>query len=186
MNKITLVAAALAATCTVAVPAYAEAPNGPRAEAILGWDHFNGDTSLDDDGVTYGIGLGYDYAISGKSALGIDAEFTDSNGEQTKPLGADVTAKLSADRELYVGGRYTYAANDKINLFATAGYTNQRINVASSIGQEADQDLDGVRVGAGVQYNITDKLYWTTSYRYSNYEAGLDRSQVVTGIGFRF
>ena len=181
------IAAALAAIPLMApAAAYADAPNGPRAEVTAGWDSVDGGTRLDDSGVAYVMGVGYDFSISPKSSFGVDAEIGGSDAKDRHSLAPGVNTTYKTGRDLYVGGRYTYAASDKINLFATAGYTNQRIKGSSSLGVHDSQNLDGVRVGAGVQYNLTDSVYWTTSYRYSNYEAGLDRSQILTGIGMRF
>ena len=175
------------AAFAVATPSYAQnAPEGPRAEAIVGWDNFDGQSSLNSDGVTYGVGVGYDFSIASNSSLGIDAEVTDSDVKKNSPLGGNENLHMSAKRDLYVGARYTYAATDKVNLFATVGYSNQRVSGATSLGDHDSTNLDGVRVGAGVQYDFTDKIYWTTSYRYTNYEAGLERHQAMTGLGFRF
>ena len=51
---------------------------------------------------------------------------------------------------------------------------------------DARDNLDGVRVGAGAQFGIGANSYIRTEYRYSNYQDGFDRHQVVGGFGFRF
>ena len=78
-------------------------------------------------------------------------------------------------------------------LYAKAGYTNARIGLDYEDGTAAtDPDfsigtnLDGVRAGAGAQFGIGENTYLKTEYRYSNYEQGFDRHQVVAGFGLRF
>lgn len=187
MNKFIAIAATLA-TVTAFSPtaAHAEAPEGPRAEVIVGWDNMDGNSRLDTDGVMYGLGLGYDIPVASNLSIGIDAEISDSDVEKVNMLGTNVSATYSAERDLYAGGRITYAASDRLNLFATVGYTNQRIHGETSLGAIDNENLDGVRVGAGVQYDLGSNVYLTSSYRYSNYSNDLERHQIVGGIGIRF
>ena len=46
--------------------------------------------------------------------------------------------------------------------------------------------VDGVRVGAGVEHQLTSRAFVKAEYRYSNYEQGVSRNQVVAGVGLRF
>jgi outer membrane immunogenic protein len=76
-------------------------------------------------------------------------------------------------------------------LYAKAGYVNGRVNVAYDAPGSADDfddgvNLDGVRVGAGVEFALGGNIYAKTEYRYSNYEAGYDKHQLVGGLGIRF
>ncbi|MFA7587530.1 MAG: autotransporter outer membrane beta-barrel domain-containing protein, partial [Novosphingobium sp.] len=93
MKKICAILAAGSALS--AVPAFAQevtpAANfdGPRVEAMVGYDNHRSGSSedVDDtrdlkqsmDGVTYGIGLGYDVALGDSMTLGAEAELTDSS-----------------------------------------------------------------------------------------------------------
>jgi len=53
-------------------------------------------------------------------------------------------------------------------------------------------NLDGFRVGAGLEYNISPTTYVKGEYRYSHYgdvdgyDIDLDRHQLVGGVGIRF
>ena len=47
-------------------------------------------------------------------------------------------------------------------------------------------NLDGIRAGAGAQIGLGSRAYLRTEYRYSNYQDGVDRHQVVGGLGLRF
>jgi outer membrane immunogenic protein len=98
-------------------------------------------------------------------------------------------ARLSAGRDLYVGGRITGAVSDKFNVYAKAGYTNARFKGRVTTGATTVSDsanADGFRAGVGAQYMVTSNAYVGAEYRYSNYEAGLSRHQLAATIGYRF
>ncbi|TVV73190.1 outer membrane protein [Sphingomonas solaris] len=189
MRNLTL---ALIAATTVATPALAqEAPfTGARVEGIVGWDRIGANGGHDDD-VNYGVAGGYDVQRGGL-LVGLEGEFADSNvkacaGAQTA-LNPRLCAK--AARDLYVGGRVGTVVGSNVLLYAKAGYTNARFKLTSDNGTtETTLDrgnFDGVRVGAGAEYAIGPNSYVKAEYRYSNYEDGLSRNQVVGGFGFRF
>jgi len=192
MRKL-LVAALLAAG--VATPALAQQDSGfvgPRVEGVVGWDRpkSGGERS---DGVGYGIGVGYDVQ-AGDAVVGVEAEASRSTA---KDCVRDVTVVgdrlcVKAKRDLYAGARVGAAVTPKTLLYAKAGYTNGRVGVDYEDGGSGAGDtsqgsnLDGVRVGGGVEHAIGGKSYLKTEYRYSNYENGVSRHQVMGGVGIRF
>jgi outer membrane immunogenic protein len=179
---------ALAGSAALAAPALAQdaasssgAFNGPRVEAIGGWDRVQGGGGHD-DGVLYGAGAGYDVQ-RGNTVFGIEGEASDST---QKASDSGLTER--AGRDLYVGGRVGAVVGGDNLLYAKAGYTNARFSI-SGTGTGAPLargDLDGVRVGAGIEHRLGGSAYVKTEYRYSNYEKGVSRNQVVAGVGFRF
>lgn len=181
-----LIFAALAASVAIAAPAFAQdAPTssfaGPRIEAIGGWDRVQGQGSHD-DGALYGVGAGYDVQ-RGNIVFGVEGEASDST--QRERLGG-ITEHAS--RDLYVGGRIGTVVGGNNLLYAKAGYTNARYAVSdTSSGTDfAHGNLDGARVGVGIEHKLNDRAFVKTEYRYSNYEQGVSRNQVVAGVGFRF
>ena len=189
-----LLAALLAGTFVTPAVAQETSPfSGIRVEGIVGYDT----TDVEDegsDGVLYGAQVGYDFQ-SGGAVFGIEAEASDSTVDECVD-DVDVvgdTLCAQAGRDLYVGGRAGAAVSDNVLLYAKAGYTNGRVNLDyedGTAGTAADFDvgenLDGVRVGAGVEFALGPNSFAKTEYRYSNYEQGFDRHQVVAGFGFRF
>jgi outer membrane immunogenic protein len=172
--RMTLLAAS-AAALAFATPAAAQnatAPAGFRAEALVGWDHPGAD-GFHADGVLFGVGAGYDVAVTNNVSLGIDAEASDSTAKKDG---------VSTRRDLYAGGRVNFAVSPKANLYVKGGYTNARFR-QSGFGSE---NLDGFRLGAGGQYSVGGKAYVGAEYRYSNYELGVDRHQVALTVGTRF
>lgn len=179
-----------------ASPAFAQdaAPNsGFRIEGLAGYDRGNFDNDHT-NGVLYGLGVGYDVQAGG-AVLGIEGEASDSTGDRCVN-GASVTgdrACASLGRDLYVGGRVGALVGRGTLLYAKAGYTNARARLSyedGTAGTTLDfnehRNLDGVRAGAGVQFAVGQNAYVRTEYRYSNYEDGFDRHQVVGAFGFHF
>jgi len=181
-----LVLAAMFAA-TAAAPALAQDSaasfSGPRVEGVVGWDRVSNDGH--DNGVTYGIGAGYDMRF-GNIVAGLETELSDSNVKECQ-FGA-VCASMG--RDIYVGGRVGTVLGGRTLLYAKAGYTNARARLTgtapdgTTIGGHTN--LDGVRVGAGAEYALTSNAYLKAEYRYSNYQDGFQRNQVVGGFGFRF
>ena len=62
------------------------------------------------------------------------------------------------------------------------GYTNARLKIEDCCADNGD----GFRLGLGGQYLISGKTYVGAEYRYSNYEADLERHQVALTLGTRF
>lgn len=172
MKKLLFVAGI--ASAVLATPAVAEdtaAPTGARVEALIGYDHVSVG-GFDKGGALFGLGAGYDFAINNSVALGLDGEVSDS----TTKFG-----DAQSGRDLYVGGRVSYALNPKANLYLKAGYTNARIIV-----DDSGANGDGFRVGLGGQLIVGGKAYVGAEYRYSNYEGDFSRHQVAATIGTRF
>lgn len=190
-----LLAALLAGVATTPAMAQDTAPfSGPRVEGIVGYDttDVEGENS---DGVAYGVGVGYDFQARGGAVFGVEAEASDSTVDEcvndVDVVGDQLCAK--AGRDLYIGGRVGAAVSPNMLVYGKAGYSNARVGLDYEDGTSSDtldfedgQNLDGIRVGAGLEFALGPNSYAKTEYRYSNYEQGFDRHQVVAGFGFRF
>lgn len=219
MRKLVLIALATASVSAVASPAFAQSANGPfdgfRVGAVAGWDGLrpgrgpnssisNGNGA---DGFLYGADLGYDRQM-GKLVVGIDGEVDGSTAKATNDP-VDVNAlgygRVKTGRDLYIGGRIGYTVAPTTMLYAKAGYTNARLDLTASDGTTETGDhynLDGYRLGVGVEQAIGRNAYAKLEYRYSNYgdarleyadgantnnfDVDTDRHQVVAGVGLRF
>jgi outer membrane immunogenic protein len=181
---------------TVATPALAQSNaggtfTGLRVEGIVGGDRVQADGH--EDGVVYGVGVGYDMQMGG-AVVGIEAEASDSSADVCDK-DVDVTGDrlcIGAKRDLYVGGRVGAAVGTSTLIYGKAGYTNARFGFDYDDGGNGSNDfgdgrnLDGVRVGAGVETLLGSNSFVKAEYRYSNYEQGVERHQVLGGFGFRF
>ena len=207
----------------MATPALAQDANpftGLRGEAIVGYDISEAGSSVDNevneqndqsiDGLTYGAGIGFDMAASENLVVGIEGEYLDSTAK-TEFTGADfenigIGGRLDAGRDLYAGARVGYRVAPNTLAYVKGGYTNARYNVlARDLETELRRniDVDGFRVGAGVEQAINENMFAKVEYRYSNYSEGeidfrddiedserfdvdLDRHQIMAGVGVRF
>lgn len=177
-----LFASAASAAFLVATPAFAQAaaPVGPRVEAVVGYDRVKAGGESD-GGALFGIGAGYDVAVGPAVSLGADLEATES----TQKEGDEDIAQVKAGRDLYAGGRVSFAVSPTANLYLKGGYTNARFKATDGVDSVAE-NFDGFRLGAGGQMTLTGKAYVGAEYRYSNYEAGLKRNEVALTVGTRF
>lgn len=194
--KFAFVTAAVAALLSTS--AMAADITGARVEGIIGYD--SPQVSIDDedvddlgldfdmDGIVYGIGLGYDFAVQPNLSVGVDAEYTDSTSDFDYSEGTE-SLDVSIGRDLYVGGRVTTAISDSFNLYGKVGYTNARVKARYSNGTDSFSETDngdGIRAGVGGQFALAGNSYLGLEYRYSNYEADVERHQVAASLGFRF
>jgi outer membrane immunogenic protein len=183
----------LALTSFVALTAAAApaAAQGFRAELHAGWDRVQGD-GQEDDGVVYGIGLGYDLAVSPTAFVGVDLSLDDSNMKEceTSAILANDEACLRAGRDLAAGVRAGFNVGERGKLYALAGYTNARFRfdykTPAGVRTSESENLDGFRIGAGFQHSISGNTYGKVEYRYSNYEQDISRHQVLFGVGVKF
>ncbi|MBO9518315.1 MAG: porin family protein [Porphyrobacter sp.] len=191
-SKLILAAAAAAAFVT---PAYANPVSGPRLEVVAGLDNANVDegnfaAGVDDsaNGVVWGLGAGYDVAVGGKSAIGIDVEANESTAGWA---GKEDQTRWDIDltRDLYAGARFTTQVMPNVALYAKVGYTNLGLKARDKVGNTTtivSDHADGVRGALGAQYLLDKNVYFGAEYRYSNYEGGLSRNNAVVTAGYRF
>ncbi|MEH6757632.1 MAG: porin family protein [Parasphingorhabdus sp.] len=148
---------------------------GVKATAIAGYDDFD-QNGASVDGFAYGVALGYDRQTS-NLVYGVELEATESTTRIKNAPG-----RIEAGRDFYAGARLGIAASEKALVYIKAGYTNARVSVPGFGGQNGD----GYRVGGGVEYKLSDKIFTRAEYRFSNYEAGIERQQALVGMGFKF
>lgn len=201
-----------------------DAPSGPRIEAIFGYDRIEFavedtdefDASTED--ITYGAVIGYDFS-HGLISFGVEGEIATSGyGFQdsvTDELieGSLVSGTLNIDSnpEYYLGARLGYGSGHSL-FYLKAGYVLSSVDIdldgtVDGVPEtlDADLDLEGLRLGIGFEYGLTDNFYVKTEYRYTDYTGGdiesggesvdlaaaledvdLTRHQVVVGAGLRF
>lgn len=176
--------AALGTALLAATPAFAE--SGPRAEALVGWDH----VSLDEgryglgtygkSGFAYGGAVGYDWQLAPLVSVGVDGEIDGSTARYDRGI-----STLSVGRDVYVGGRATLAVSPITSIYGKVGYANGSLT-ATAPGLYTSGNRDGVRLGVGVKQSLAPHIYGLLEYRYTSYHDDLTRNQLMTGLGFRF
>ena len=183
---------------------------------IAGWDHLVPGSSEDSyyrnqnaDGFLYGVDAGYDIQAGRSLVVGIDGEVSGSTAKvDSDPYDNSDDfgyGRVKTGRDLYIGGRVGFLASPTTLVYAKGGYTNTRLDLTSHNGDDNTGrhfNLDGYRVGAGIEQQLTPRTYAKVEYRYSNYtnarlefpngdntdnfDVDTDRHQIVAGVGFRF
>lgn len=186
-----------AALALAPTPAAAEDFTGPRIEAHAGWDRVGVDSSAfkvddDKDGIVYGVGVGYDVAVSPSIVAGIEAEF-DLSDVDLRTVNGTTTATVEAKRDISVAARLGAKVGENVLVYAKAGYSNARLKGVIKTGgttgtttTEVSGSGDGLRAGGGLEFALGGGAYAKAEYRYSDYESGVTRHQALTGFGFRF
>lgn len=192
MKTYTLASAALLAFLG-SNPAMADDFTGPRIEARAGWDHARPATKDPKaNGFAYGIAAGYDFAVSKNVILGAEVG-VDLFDNESKLVAGNVTNEASAKRDIEVAARIGHQVGRNFLVYAKTGYSNARFEEVMTVGGTTGttrtvvaENLDGIRVGGGIEARIRDGLYAKTEYRYTNYEQDVSRHQVMVGMGYRF
>jgi outer membrane immunogenic protein len=188
MKTILYALASVAVFAATATPACAE---GFRAEVHGGWDNARA-AGDGESGIVYGIGAGYDIAVSPKVELGLDlsADLSTMDECEVSVVVTNDRACIDAGRDLAAAVRLGYKVSPKGTIYALAGYTNARFRFDYTTPAGATtrdgRNLDGFRLGAGYQHAFGEKAYGKVEYRYSNYENDVSRHQVLLGVGLNF
>lgn len=198
----TLILAAVATTA-LATPALAQTAGAPftglRIEGVAGYDALKDghDTS---DGFVYGGAVGYDVQLN-NLVVGAEGELTGSTTDTRTDnlINTGDRFRVGMGRDVYLGARVGVPLNPTTLAYAKGGYTNARVDTRYTQGTTETRDhtdLDGFRLGAGLEHQIGANTYIKGEYRYSNYgkadnsvgryNIDVDRHQLVAGVGMRF
>lgn len=187
--------AAIAAT-GLAVPVQAFDGVTYRVEAHGGWDRVTvGGTG--DDGQLYGIGIGIDVPLNKVVFIGFEGNADLSSVKECASFFSPFFFTEVCDRakrDLSAVARVGADVGGGVKLYALGGYTNARITetitstnvfagtpITNVIRTSANGD--GWRLGAGAEVKLGKSAYTKLEYRYSDYEGGYKRHQVVAGLG---
>lgn len=157
MKSIAFIAASAAALA--ATPAMASDFAGPRIEVTAGADDVT--KGVDPTDITYGAGLGYDLQF-GKVVAGVEATLDN----------------VFDRRDLGVNARLGYVVNENVLVYGKAGYANWR--------QFAGVDNEGLRLGGGLEVNVSGPVYAGLEYRYTDFEGKTGKHGGLIKVGYRF
>lgn len=157
--KSIMIASAVAAM-SIATPAFANDFSGVRAELTAGVDDVT--RGVDTTDVTYGVTLGVDLPVTSKAIVGVEANV--DNVFDRRDIGASA--------------RVGYIVNKSTLVYAKGGYANYE--------DAFSRKLDGLRVGGGFEYKISNQTYIGAEYRYSDFDAGVGKHGVLAKLGIRF
>ena len=168
---------------------------GPRIEATAGWDQVKFDLSRyamtgssKGSGFDWGLEAGYDARLGGNIIGGVETGVSFSNLNHGFSDGT-TSYLMHARRDIEISARLGFLVGQNALVYGKAGYTNFQLGSDATTGgvttvQHAN--LDGLRLGAGVELGLSKAMYVKTEYRYSNYQDGVTKNEVLAGLGFRF
>lgn len=162
MKKVLIAAAALAATAT---PALANPFTGVRAEVTAGVDDVTAQVRTQDidlTDVTYGAAVGFDAELYKNVIVGLEANI--DNVFDRRNVGASA--------------RLGYVIKDSVLVYGKVGYANWK--------QTTTRELEGLRLGGGVEANIAGPVYGKIEYRYTDFDRGVGQHGALVGFGLRF
>lgn len=161
MKKIFAAALAFAlAACTASAPAYANDFAGVYGQVTAGVQDVTKAPNTKD--VTYGVSAGVNVPLGDAAIVGVEAQL--DNVFDRRDVGA--------------AARLGFVVTDGVLLYGKAGYANYKDTFS--------RKLDGVRVGGGLEFNLTEHSFASVEYRYTDFQAGVGKHGALVGLGLRF
>jgi outer membrane immunogenic protein len=180
-----------------AAPSLAQSPfDGAYVGAFTGYTDNNASAAsgavradIDSDGWLYGAYAGYGKTFD-QFYFGAEAEIGSASLSGNAGTVAGLPTKLDANESWGLSARAGYLLNDSTLLYARAGWqrTNYDVTVGTGATQvKASDNLDGYRLGGGLEYAVTDNVLVRTEYNYVNYDnTNFRENQVRVGVAYRF
>lgn len=174
-----------------------DAPPPPReeyAEPFYNWQGLYAGAFVgggSEDGVAVGGWLGYNFMLSNRFVLGVEADVGKANADQSDD--SDLS-RVTIDTFGSLRARYGYAI-DRFLVYGTAGVAFANV---TNVGDRFDDDKmkTGYAIGGGLEYAVTPNLIARAEYIYSDYgnvSRGNDPNEVSTdmhlariGLSYRF
>ncbi|WP_018951846.1 outer membrane protein [Thioalkalivibrio sp. AKL12] len=215
MSSYYRLATAVTGTCILLASAgavQASPFHGSYIGGQLGWVGYDidyreggdgGISGLSASGLTGGVMTGWGTVLDNGLYLGVEFD------AQTED--ADLTVRID-DAELGIDSKYSYGitgrlgttVNDNVLFYGLAGYQRSRLDYRLT---ETDEDmsirfkdnLNGARLGLGVEYQMDNRLFMRAEYSYTFYSSERyriedevvlrfdpDASRFMVGLGYRF
>jgi len=163
--------------------------------ALLAEEGFGKNLS-EPDGVSGSIRGGYDWQM-GRGVFGLGAEYNfgkyEGGPEGGFPELTDGQGNVKIDKMATIFARGGYAFNDQFMAYGLIGYS-QAEGTAGIDGDGETFDLDGVTLGLGGEYKLTQN--WSAYGEYSYTDFGVvkdtdgqleaDLHQIKIGVNYRF
>jgi outer membrane immunogenic protein len=156
----TIFALTAATVAVVSTPAMANPFTGVRAEVTAGAD--NVIDGVDTTDVAYGAGAGFDAELYKNIVVGVEANV--DNVFDRRNVGASA--------------RLGYVVADTVLVYGKVGYSNWK--------QTTTAELEGLRLGGGLEAKIAGPVYGKVEYRYTDFNGNVGQHGGLVGIGLRF
>lgn len=185
----TTVLSLAAAVAFSASPAFAAAEAGPYVGVAVTHDNISGSGAIEGlgfNGVGGSVFAGYNFDLSSNVFASAEANFDLTS--------ADIdAARLKADYQFGASARLGYRVSEGAALYGRVGYQRGRLTANNGLPTEAHQSADGLRLGAGVEANVSSNVAVRVEYNHTHYyfdtfglNGGLDNNQAAVGVVFGF
>lgn len=193
--------ALVAAIGAAAAPAQAETFNGPYVGVTAGWERgeiadrietrpITGEVSR--DALVLGGYAGYNVKATDQIVIGAEAGFSATVDDRISATSTGRALTIDPRYSFDLSARAGYLVTDKALIYIRGGYANTRIRTifAAASGPVSTSDnLDGLQIGGGLEYAITDRISARAEYRYSDFGTRggqYDRHQTLVGVSYNF
>lgn len=185
MRKFAIAAAAVAAVASA--PAFA-ANSGPYIGVGVTHDNVAGGGDMEGLGIN-GVGgtvfAGYNFDLTSSVYAGVEANFDLA----TAKIGDD-TDSLEADYAFGGSALLGFRPSDSTALYGRVGYQRGRGTLTVD-GTEYSDSADGLRLGLGLQADLTEKLGVRVEYNHTHYygengSTGLNNNQAAVSLVYGF
>ncbi|MFV3127460.1 outer membrane protein [Niveispirillum sp. KHB5.9] len=180
-----------------AAPSLAQSPfDGAYVGVFTGYSDTNASAAsgaatadIDADAWLYGAYAGYGKTFD-KLYLGAEAEVGSASLSGNSGTVAGFATKLNANESWGLSVRAGYLATNDLLVYGRAGWQRTNYDVTVGTGAtrfKASDDLDGYRLGGGLEYAVTDNVLVRTEYNYVNYDnTNFRENQLRVGVAYRF
>jgi len=186
MKKLLMTGAVLV-TFALSTPAFAESVfDGPYlglqagfGKTTMDYDYAPGTSgnaafsgSEDDTGLNGGLFLGFQKSVNDKFLLGVEAGYSQSGADYSATDGV-VSGKIEQNETWELGGRLGYLVQPDTMVYGRLGWvrTNFEATVSDAGGSyKGDENLNGLRIGAGLEKSFKEKISGRLELSYTNYE----------------
>ena len=190
---LTILAVLLSAAAT---PARAQDFTGPRIEGSVGYDRVDADAGLagapdNAEGLRLGVAAGYNVAIGSTVVIGAEAGIGWTLDDRERATVGTTRVSVESGRDIDASLRLGARVAPRTLLYGKAGWANTRFtgtvrNASGTVMSKESANEDGFRLGAGVEHQLSDRLYVKGEYRYTDYGDDVRRHQALVGFGMRF
>lgn len=134
--------------------------------------NFNG---LGGEGFVGNILVGYDYQVSDRFVIGVQADIGRANLDTELNIPGLLNASAGPDHIYSVSARAGWLASPDTLLYVIGGYSHAEMSAQISVAQlfsgSASQSYSGYHVGGGLETMLSENLSARVEYRYAQYDA---------------
>lgn len=146
---------------------------------------------LNSHGLVGGVQIGADYQIGRRFVVGVFGSYDLASMKTEGNIGDFASFEIEKGDEWSIGGRLGLLVHPTTMVYALAAYTQTEYDFSARLGTEGGKrtvDFDGVTVGGGIEFAVTNNVFLGAEYRHTFYgeETILDSgASPVGGFGTR-